>query len=110
MLAKTGLGSEMRPILWQLNISPGGMPKVPIAEALVTASGVAGDHQLNRKFHGGPDRAVCIYSEELYALLRSDGIDLANGQIGENFTTRGLDLQSLRIGDQLRIGACIIEI
>jgi MOSC domain-containing protein YiiM len=99
------------PVLAQLNISPGGIPKMPVLFAHVTRDGVAGDWQRNRKHHGGPDRAVCLYSEELHAGLRADGIDLFNGAVGENFTTRGVNLQHLAKGDQLRIGAdCVIEI
>ena len=102
--------AAMRGTLAQLNVSSGGMPKLPVPEALVTAAGVAGDRQRNRKFHGGPDRAVCIYSEELYAYLRDKGVDIGNGQVGENFTTRGIDLQRLKKGDRLRVGECVIEI
>src|SRR5688500_11005172 len=97
----------------QVNVSPGGMPKLPVLCARVTVDGVEGDRQRNRKYHGGPDRAICIYSEELYAWLREEGINVSNGDVGENFTTRGLDLQKLETGDRLQIGGddgCIIEI
>ncbi len=101
----------MDPCLAQLSISPGGIPKQPIDAAHVSREGVAGDWQRNRRYHGGPDRAVCIFSEELYALLREDGVDLAFGAVGENFTTRGIDLQSLGKGDQLRVGgSCTVEL
>src|SRR5829696_10111141 len=98
--------------LVQLNISPGGMPKLPVQSARVTRDGVAGDWQKNRKYHGGPDRAVCLFSEELYAWLREQGVeDLFNGAIGENFTTRGFDLMALAKGDRLRVGPeCVIEL
>lgn len=101
----------LKGILIQLNTSPGGLPKTSILFAHVSRDGVAGDWQRNRKSHGGPDRAVCLFSEELYAELRAEGVDLVNGAVGENFTTRGLNLQRLAKGDQLRVGAdCIVEI
>lgn len=101
----------MQSILAQLNISPGGIPKTPVLFAHVSRDGVAGDWQRNRKHHSGPDRAVCLYSEELYAELRADGVDLVNGAVGENFTTRGLNLRHLAKGDRLRVGGeCVIEI
>ena len=103
----------MRGTLVQLNISPGGMPKRPIIGAHVSKDGVAGDWQRNRKHHGGPDRAVCIFSAELYDWLRDDeGIDLQWGSVGENFTTQGIDLRQLNRGDRLRVGAggCVIEL
>ncbi len=101
----------MKGILIQLSISPGGMPKLPIPEGRVTKDGVEGDWQKNRKYHGGPDRAICLFSEELYQWLADEhGIELKSGSVGENFTTRGIDLLSLKPGDQLRAGDCVIEI
>jgi MOSC domain-containing protein YiiM len=103
----------MTGILAQLNISKGGMPKRPIPQARVTVDGVEGDWQKSRKYHGGPNRAICLYSEELYEWLRDKGVKVTSGDIGENFTTRGIDLQSLAKGDRLRIGGedgCTIEI
>jgi MOSC domain-containing protein YiiM len=98
-------------VLVQLNVSHGEMPKLPVLFAEVTADGVAGDWQKNRTYHGGPNRSVCLYSEELYAWLREQhGIDLRNGAVGENFTTRGIDLNALSPGDQLRVGGCTIEL
>ncbi len=103
----------MTGVLSQLNVSKGGMPKLPILVARVTASGVEGDKQRNLKYHGGVDRAVCVFSEELYDELRDAGVDVVAGNIGENFTTRGLDLRKLAKGDRLRVGGaagCVIEI
>jgi MOSC domain-containing protein YiiM len=65
----------MKATLAQLNVSKGGVPKRPVVCARVTRFGVEGDVQRNLKYHGGPNRAVCIYSEELYADLRSEGIE-----------------------------------
>jgi MOSC domain-containing protein YiiM len=96
--------------LVQLSISPGGMPKLAIAEAMVSPDGVAGDWQRNRKYHGGPDRAVCVFSVELYDWLRERGIDLQPGAVGENFTTQGINLPALSPGSRLRVGDCLIEI
>ena len=90
-------------ILVQVNVSAGGMPKLPVLFARVTPSGIEGDRQKTAKIHGGPDRAVCLYSEELYAQLQSEGIHVRAGELGENFTTRGLDLSSLASGDRLAV-------
>jgi len=100
----------MNPTLVQLNVSAGGIPKVAVASAQVRRDGVAGDWQINRKYHGGPDRAVCLYSNEFYAELAGEGIQLQAGDIGENFTTRGIDLRQLNVGSRLRVGECLIEI
>jgi MOSC domain-containing protein YiiM len=100
----------MLPKLAQINVSSGGMPKNAVASARITKNGVEGDWQRDRRYHGGEDRAVCLYSEELYDWLRTQGIDLKNGSVGENFTTSGIDLDSLAPGDCLRVGGCLIEI
>ncbi len=100
----------MQGVLEQLNISPGGMPKTPILAARVTVDGVAGDWQKNRKYHGGPDRAICLFSVELYDELRREGVDILPGSVGENFSTRGIDLKSLQPGDRLKVGQCVIEL
>jgi MOSC domain-containing protein YiiM len=95
----------------QVSTSKGGMPKLPVTEARVTRDGVGEDWQLNRKYHGGCDRAVCLFSTELYDWLADQhGIKLQPGFVGENFTTTGLDLQALKPGDRLRVGECVIEI
>jgi MOSC domain-containing protein YiiM len=97
--------------LVQISTSNGGMPKLAVPQARVHRDGVGDDWQLNRKYHGGCDRAVCIFSVELYDWLRIEhGIDLQPGCVGENFTTTGLDLQAIEIGDRLRVGECLIEI
>lgn len=101
----------MAGVLAQLNVSPGGMPKRPVLFARVTAGGVEGDKQRNLKYHGGPDRAVCVFSEELYEELRAAGVDVSPGSVGENFTTRGIDLRNLARGDRLRVGGeCVVEL
>src|SRR5438477_13210690 len=100
----------MTATLAQLNVSNGGMPKLSVSRARVTRFGLEGDAHRNLKYHGGPARAVCLYSEELYAWLREQGVNVTSGNVGENFTTRGLDLSRLAKGDRLRVGACTIEI
>jgi MOSC domain-containing protein YiiM len=97
--------------LIQVSTSKGGMPKLAVLEAAVTVDGVGDDWQRNRKYHGGRDRAVCLFSVELYDRLRDGyGIDLAPGSVGENLTTRGVDLDALRPGDVLAVGPCRIQL
>src|SRR5215207_10611160 len=89
----------------QINVNPkGGVPKHPVASARVTASGVAGDKQRNRRFHGGPQRAVSLYSHEHIQALQGEGHPITPGSTGENLTIGGLDWTTLQVGDQLQIG------
>ncbi|HEU5098566.1 MAG TPA: MOSC domain-containing protein [Roseiflexaceae bacterium] len=96
----------------QVNVNPkGGVPKARAASACVTANGVAGDKQRNRRFHGGPQRAVSLYSYEHILALQAEGHPIAPGSAGENLTIGGLDWPALKVGDRLAIGAgLLIEI
>ncbi len=93
--------------LVQISVSNGGVPKRPVQEAAITLSGVAGDRQRNRSVHGGPDRAVCLYSLERLDALRDEGHPIEPGAAGENLTIAGLDWARLKIGDRLRIGETV---
>src|SRR5215217_2518506 len=93
-----------------LNISPGGVPKRPVAEAEVTANGLRGDDQYNKKHHGGPDRAVCLFSAELIEALRAEGHPIAPGTTGENVTIAGLDWTRVTPGARLRLGGAEVEV
>ncbi len=96
-----------RPHVHQINISDGGVPKLPVAEAKVTAKGVAGDRQRNLTVHGGADRAVCLFSWERIQALQAEGHSIGAGSSGENLTLAGLDWDQLKLGDQVRIGASV---
>lgn len=88
----------------QISVSPGGVPKTPVPQAEVTQAGVAGDRQKNLKFHGGPDRAVCLWAMEVIETLQQEGHPIAPGLAGENITLAGLDWNSLIPGTQLHLG------
>jgi len=87
-----------------LNVSPGGLPKLPIEHARVTRLGLQGDAHRNTKYHGGPDRAVCLYAAELIALLRAEGHDVRPGTLGENVTIEGIPFEALAPGHVVRLG------
>lgn len=56
-------------------------------------------------------RQVHLIHAELHDQLRVQGFDLAAGQMGENITTRGVDLLALPAGARLRIGAeAVVEV
>ena len=75
----------------QLSVSAGGVPKRAVAEARVTWLGLEGDAHRDEEHHGGPDRAVCLFSMEAIRELAAEGHTIAPGVIGENVTTEGVD-------------------
>ena len=90
--------------LVQINVSKGGVPKAPIHQAFVTTTGVAGDKQKNLKYHGGPERAVCLYSLERIMTLQREGHTIWPGATGENLTISGLRWEEILPGITLKIG------
>lgn len=95
-----------------VNVNPeGGVPKRAVPSARLTCDGVVGDRQLDLKHHGGPERAVSLYSAEHIAALAAEGHPIAPGTAGENLTIAGLEWSALRAGVRLRIGdAALLEI
>jgi MOSC domain-containing protein YiiM len=81
---------------------------------LITGLGVEGDAHLGEKVQhrsrvakdpSQPNlRQVHLIHAELHDELRERGFDVSAGQMGENITTRGVDLLGLPTGTRLHIG------
>ena len=74
-----------------INISSGGVPKRRVTGAKVTHFGLVGDDQDDKVHHGGPERAVCLYSLEKVRALHAEGHPIEPGSLGENLTVEGLE-------------------
>ncbi|MET0624721.1 MAG: MOSC domain-containing protein [Pyrinomonadaceae bacterium] len=90
--------------IFQLNVSGGGVPKLAVREAALTHDGLEGDRQRNRRLHGGPERALCLYALERVLELQAEGHPVFPGSIGENLTVVGLDWSRLAPGARLALG------
>jgi len=77
---------------------------------MVRVDGMEGDRQANRKYHGGPDRALCLYAQERLDALASEGHPLERGWLGENITIAGLRWEEVRPGMRLRLGGVEVEV
>lgn len=88
----------------QLNVSNGGVPKLPVEQVEVNYRGVISDSQNNRKHHGKPFQALCLWSTEIIDQLAADGHPIFPGAAGENITISGLAWPELTMGTQLNIG------
>jgi MOSC domain-containing protein YiiM len=93
-----------------INVSAGGVPKTAVAEAAVTEAGVAGDRQRDLRHHGGPDRAVSLFSLEAIHALRGEGHPIGAGTTGENLTVSGLDWSGVVPGAEIRVGPLRLEV
>jgi MOSC domain-containing protein YiiM len=87
-----------------INISRGGVPKTTVFEALITEHGIDGDRQRDPRFHGGPDRAIVLFSLEVIRALQREGHPIGIGTTGENLTISGMDWSAVVPGGELAIG------
>jgi MOSC domain-containing protein YiiM len=93
---------------------PTGIFKHAVTSARVGIDGLVGDRQADRRFHGGPEKAVHHYAAENYADLAAAYPSLAPalvpGSLGENLSTRGWTEDNVHIGDVFGIGAVRLQV
>jgi MOSC domain-containing protein YiiM len=87
-----------------IHSSKGGVPKRARMNDFVGRLGLSSDKQAHPQFHGGPERAVCLYSLERIEALRDEGHAIKPGSTGENLTLVGLDWDRVKPGLRLQIG------
>jgi MOSC domain-containing protein YiiM len=110
-LATLGAGAPAQTgTVRRVNASDGGVPKLSIGGADVLYAGLTVDTQANRKHHGRPFQALCLWSTEVIDELVEDGHPIGAGSAGENVTIEGLDWATLRPGALLRIGTVLAEV
>jgi len=98
------LGKHLTGKVASLNISNGGVPKRRIADVKVSRLGLLKDAQNDTKQHGGPERAVCVYSLERIRALQEEGHPIDVGTAGENVTVEGIDWDLVVPGSRIRVG------
>ena len=89
-----------------------GLPKVPLDSALVTIAGVIGDFNVYRheQLQDDPDSALLILPIETIRELNSEGWPVKPGDLGENFTTRGIPYDALVPGKAFAVGEVRFQI
>jgi MOSC domain-containing protein YiiM len=102
------VSSEVRGFLRSINVSNGGVPKLPRTSCYIRTCGLDGDTQSDLRYHGGPDRAVSLYSFDLIQSLQAEGHPIAVGSTGENLTLAGVDWHAMTSGVEVQIGAVVL--
>ena len=98
------------PYVVSINISQGGIPKLPLESARVTFVGLEGDGH-NHEKHRTPLQAVCLQDIEKLEELRQEGFPLFPGTTGENLTVCRLHVNTLPLGTVLKFsGGVILEL
>lgn len=87
--------------IFQINRSRGGVPKIAIESCELEKSGLLDDNQRNINLHGGPERALCLYSLDKILKLQTEGHPVFPGALGENITISGLRWESVVPGVRL---------
>lgn len=87
-----------------------GLPKRRVESAEVWRRGLVGDVQREKKHHGRPSQALCLWSAEVIEALAADGHPIAPGAAGENVSVRGVDWAKVRPGGRVRIGPIECEL
>src|SRR5215213_4653330 len=111
------------PCVESVNISPRHTLRKPsrLSIQLLEGLGVEGDAHLGRtvkhrsRVRRDPTqpnlRQVHLIAAELHAELRAQGFDVGAGEMGENVTTRGVDLLDLPAGTRLALGdEAVVEV
>jgi len=99
------------PIVYSINVnSAGGVPKYPVEKIFLGINNVQGDKQNDLQYHGGPSRAVCLFSLERILSLQKEGHPIQPGTTGENLTIQGLEWNLMKVGAKFQIGEVEIEL
>ena len=97
-------------VVHSINTSKGGVPKRARESCYVSVNGLEGDRQRDLRYHGGPDRAVCLYSLELIQALQAEGHAITPGSIGENLTVTGVEWAQMVPGARVQIGPVVVQL
>jgi MOSC domain-containing protein YiiM len=96
---------------WKNTITNSAIGKKEVNEAYLTVNGFDGDTVAATEFHGGPDRAVCLYPLEHYSVWEAEfGVKIKTPGFGENLSMVGMTEKEVYIGDTYQFGEAVIQI
>ncbi|MCG6186893.1 MOSC domain-containing protein [Maribellus maritimus] len=72
---------------------------------------VENDHVIDRRYHGGTDKACYLYSADHYDYWQKfyPELKMPWGMFGENLTVEGLHEAKINIGDTFKIGEVVVQ-
>ncbi|WP_047420580.1 MOSC domain-containing protein [Cellulophaga sp. Hel_I_12] len=98
---------------WKGKEEQTGIFKYPTNTALfLGANDVEKDTVIDRKHHGGENKACFLFSADQYTYWKAlyPNLSWDWGMFGENLTVEGLDEDTLRIGDIYTLGSALVQI
>ncbi len=90
-----------------------GIYKYPVnVPVFLGETDVESDHVIDRRYHGGIDKACYLYSADNYSFwkVKYPNLTWQWGMFGENLTVEGLDESFVRIGDQFCVGKAVVQV
>ncbi len=104
---------EKKTVTWKHKTYETGMFKYPVDDAIFLGKeDVENDHVIDRRYHGGVDKAVYAYGENHYAFWKDLYPDLAfsYGMFGENLTIDQLNEEEIFVGSIYQLGGTKIQV
>jgi MOSC domain-containing protein YiiM len=103
---------KAREIEWNGKIVSTGIFKFAVnAPIFLGNEDVENDNVIDRRYHGGTDKACYLYSADHYNYWKTlyPTLELPWGMFGENLTVEGLNEVEINIGDIFKIGETIVQ-
>lgn len=110
-IISTNIG-ESRIISWNGKEVETGIFKFPVNEPIFLGTeDVDKDNVVDRRYHGGIDKACYLYSVDHYKYWQNlyPNLEMPFGIFGENLTVEGLHEAEVNIGDIYKIGDAVIQ-
>ncbi|MBN2168483.1 MAG: MOSC domain-containing protein [Actinobacteria bacterium] len=83
--------------------------KTGVAKENINKSRVIRNHGFEGDAHAGSwHRQVSLLADESIAKMKDKGLEVIPGAFGENITTSGIELNTLPVGQKLRVGEKVI--
>ena len=113
MIVKSVNIGEKKVINYKGKIVETGIFKYPVTEPIFLGTeDVENDAVIDRRYHGGIEKAVYGYSENHYEYWKTlyPDLDLDFGMFGENLTISNLEETEINVGNTYTLGEVILEV
>lgn len=111
-IISTNIGKS-KTVQWNGKEVKTGIFKFPIEQAIYLGTeDVNNDDVMDRRYHGGIDKACYLYSADHYKFWKNiyPSIEMPFGMFGENLTIEGLHEANVNIGDIYKIGETLVQV
>lgn len=107
----TNIG-ETKTVSWKGKDVKSGIFKYPVSQSIFLGNtDVENDNVIDRRYHGGKDKACYLYASDHYSYWQEmyPGLDMPWGMFGENLTIEGCFESEINIGDVFKLGETIVQ-